>query len=147
MWRLSLLYYLGRLKRFVLVVTWWLNGKCSWSVFFLWWKGGFQEVEYYANINEFDTFLIFNLKSTLKDKLFKKFFFLSHRYSQITMINMIKLKMNDQKILKYLKYLTLSKIIYIFQFHFMISRILENITRFYNIRIHPFFLKIHIQFT
>lgn len=86
---------------------------------------GFQEVEYYANINEFDTFLIFNLKSTLKDKLFKKFFFLSHRYSQITMINIIKLKMNDQKILKYLKYLTLSKIIYIFQFHFMISRILE----------------------
>lgn len=82
-------------------------------------------MEYYANINEFDIFLIFNLKSTLKDKLFKKFFFLSHRYSQITMINMIKLKMNDQKILKYLKYLTLSKIIYIFQFHFMISRILE----------------------
>lgn len=35
----------------------------------------FQEVEYYTNINEFDTFLIFNLKSTLKDKLFKKFFF------------------------------------------------------------------------
>lgn len=32
-------------------------------------------MEYYANINEFDTFLIFNLKSTLKDKLFKKFFF------------------------------------------------------------------------
>lgn len=32
-------------------------------------------MEYYANINECDTFLIFNLKSTLKDKLFKKFFF------------------------------------------------------------------------
>lgn len=63
---------------------------------FSWRKAGsfhVQEAEYYANINEFDMFLICNLKSTLKDKLFKKFYhaqwisFLSHLYSQVcTMI-------------------------------------------------------------
>lgn len=103
-------------------------------------------MEYYANINEFDTFLIFNLKSTLKDKLFKKFFFLSHRYSQITMINMIKLKMNDQKILKYLKFNAFQNYLY-FPISFYDFPNLRIITCFYNIRIHPFFLKIHIQFT
>lgn len=40
------------------------------------------------------------------------------------MINTIKLKTNEKNS-KHLKYLTLSKIISIFQFHFMISRILE----------------------
>lgn len=117
------------------------------AFFFLWWKGGFQEVEYYANINEFDTFLIFNLKSTLKDKLFKKFFF---SFSSIFTNHNDKYNKIENE---WSKNFEIFEIFNAFQnylyfpipFHDFPN--LRIITRFDNIRIHPFFLKIHIQFT